>query len=92
MPHRLLWRDAECAAMLGIGRSMWRQLHREEMCPEPVRLGLSSIRAWRAREVVDWIDNGCQQRSVWSWTAYRKRELLALQKQIDHLSERVAGG
>ena len=68
VPHRLMWRDHEVASMLGISRSLWLRMHRYELCPAPVKMGLANVRVWRAAEVRDWTIAGCPHRSVWIWS------------------------
>jgi len=101
LPQRLLWRDCHCAAMLGIGRATWLQLNRSELCPQPIRVGASNIKAWRAQEVRDWAVSGCPQRSLWSWKpaaphlydkliAQKTRELESIKNELQSYEHLVS--
>ena len=59
--------DARAAAALcGIGRSLWLELHASGRCPLPIRLGRRVV--WRREELQAWVRAGCQARERWQET------------------------
>ena len=59
--------DARAAAALcGIGRSLWLELHASGRCPLPIRLGRRVV--WRREELEAWVRAGCPARERWQET------------------------
>lgn len=53
------------AALLGIGRTKFLQLHASGRLPLPLRFG-RAVR-WRRAELEDWLNAGCPPRDKWIW-------------------------
>ena len=68
VPHRLLWRACDCAAMLGISPRAWRRLVANECAPRPIRV-TPTITRWRSGEIRAWIAAGLPRPSAFVWRA-----------------------
>ena len=60
----LLVSAAEAASLLGIGRSLFYQMHSSgRLGPLPVKLGSRSL--WSRVELQLWVENCCPGRAAW---------------------------
>lgn len=59
----VMLRDYEAAALLGIGRTKFRQMVSSGKAPKGIRFG-RAIR-WSQSELLDWVDVGCPPRDKW---------------------------
>jgi predicted DNA-binding transcriptional regulator AlpA len=60
---KLLLSDREVGTLLGISRTLTRNLYNSGRLPLPIRLRRRTL--WRADELKAWIAAGCPERSQW---------------------------
>ena len=99
--ERELLRGAQVAAVLGISRTSFYKLKREELLPAPVMI--DGVPLWRRRELVDWCDSGCPPLVEWHWeptmqvraedaVRLKVAELTRVRAEIDQLRELLERG
>lgn len=76
---RELWSERDVTVMLGISRGSVRLMDDDELMPAAIRVG-PARKAWRSREIRDWLDAGCPPRSQWQW---RPAQAEALERHIE---------
>ena len=54
---KLLLNGREAASLVGIGKSMWYQLHSENRVPKPVRLNKRIF--WKRNDILSWVQADC---------------------------------
>ncbi|MBX3459220.1 MAG: helix-turn-helix domain-containing protein [Planctomycetes bacterium] len=54
---------AEAAEYLRVSRALLYEMHRDEKCPAPVRMGRRVL--WRKDELLAWVNAGCPERAAW---------------------------
>lgn len=59
----LLLSAQEAAELLGIGKTLFWQLHSAGRIPLPVKLGRRTL--WRREELLGWVRKGCPSRDKW---------------------------
>lgn len=88
-----LLRQHQAGEFLGFSERQIKAWNTQKVIPEPVLVGKAKY--YRLRELTDWVNAGCPDRSVWRWKAtfiVKSEDLIAvLNRDITRKTELLKG-